>query len=287
MTDHEPAARSVSTCFYHTDRETGRRCTRCGRPACSECLRQAQVGAHCFQCVRDTQTPTAERRRVQRALAAGDPKVTKVLIGINVVAYVYAVTQGAELSPGRRFMFDWSLLGPFIDVQDEWWRLVTSGFLHWSLLHLGMNMLALWILGRAVEPSLGSAAFTGLYFASLLGGSFGALLVEPFAQTAGASGAIYGLFGAIAAAYWRQGINPLRTEIGAILLLNLLITLTVPNISIGGHVGGLVAGGIIGLAQYGRHRTELTIRIGVPVAVSIVSVIGGLWAATTWTNPIF
>ncbi len=123
---------------------------------------------------------------------------------------------------------------------------MTGAFLHGGLLHLGFNMYVLWILGPQIEQLLGRGAFLAIYGVSLLAGSFGALLIDPFVPTVGASGAIYGLFGAAVVLQRRQGINPLSSGLGMIVGINLLLTFAIPGISIGGHLGGLAGGALAG-----------------------------------------
>jgi membrane associated rhomboid family serine protease len=120
----------------------------------------------------------------------------------------------------------------------EWYRLISSGFLHYGLFHVGMNMFLLWQLGQLLEPALSRGKFTLLYFAAMFGGSAGALALSPNALTGGASGAVFGLMAAAAVGLQQRGVNPMKTGIGGTLILNLLITFTIPGISIGGHVGG-------------------------------------------------
>src|SRR5690606_4282942 len=122
------------------------------------------------------------------------------------------------------------------------WRVITGAFLHAGLLHLGMNMLLLWLLSQELEPALGKARFLVLYATSLLGGSFGVLVVSPLSPTVGASGAVFGLMGALVVFQLRAHQNPWRSGIGGLVLINLVLTFAVPGISIGGHVGGLLAG---------------------------------------------
>ena len=276
----EPAETRVETCFYHRDRETGRHCTRCGRPACSECLRQAAVGAHCFQCVRDAAPPRSEARRVRRVLAGHPLWATKGLIGVNLAVFVIGMIVDGNLRGRGRFAVDYGVWGPPIDLLGEWYRVVTGGFLHSGLLHLGLNMVALWFLGQMLEPALGSSRFGLLYAAGLVGGSFGALLLEPDAITVGASGAIYALLGAAFTGMRARGADPFANGIGGLLVINLLITFAIPGISIGGHLGGLVAGAIVGYLllhpKSGRYGLAAMV-----LSCSVVAVgsFGSLWAA--------
>ncbi|MEM9034803.1 MAG: rhomboid family intramembrane serine protease [Actinomycetota bacterium] len=280
MNADDQAGTAVETCFYHRDRETGRHCTRCGRPACPECLRAASVGAHCFQCVRDAAPARSETRRVQRVLAGHPLNVTKVLIGANVAVFLLGVALDGGVRTRGELAIDYGLFGPFVGQFGEWWRIFTSGFLHAGMLHLGLNMMALWFLGRMLEPALGSARFAGVYVASLIGGSFGALLASPNALTVGASGAIYGLLGAAFTGSRARGLNPFDSGIGGLLLINLLVTFAVPGISIGGHLGGLIAGGLLGFVLLHPSTQR---RVGVASlsvsAIAVIGLIGALWAA--------
>jgi len=134
----------------------------------------------------------------------------------------------------------------FVTEPHGWYRLITSGFLHFGIVHIGLNMFFLWVLGPMLEPALGRVRFILLYIAALLGGSLGVILLDKGGISAGASGAVFGLLAAAAIGQWRRGINPLTTGIGATLLMNLVITFAIPGISIGGHIGGIVAGSICG-----------------------------------------
>ena len=273
----------ATTCFHHRDRPTGRACTRCGRPACPDCLREASVGAHCFECVRAAQPPAAQRIR-QRAAGAG-PIVTKAIIALNVVVYVLIVMDaGGNLSgDDGRWQGDLALFGPAIE-HGQWWqlyRLVTGGFVHFSLIHIAFNMLILYRFGEMLEPALGTVRFAGLYLASLLSGSFGALLLSPHAFTGGASGAVYGLVAAAAIGLHQRGINVWQSGVGGLIVVNLAITFIVPGISIGGHLGGLVGGFLVGAFMLRVATTRRSVIDGVLVAgiVSALAVAGSVWAA--------
>lgn len=221
-------------------------------------MNQASVGFHCPECVKEG----GQRVVTARSLAAGStPYVTTTLIALNVAIYVMSTVAGGSGSlagsPSRQFQIDWALIGsgrvsggPFgvaVGVAEgEWYRLVTSGFLHGSLLHLGFNMFALWILGRQLEPALGRANFAAIYFSSLLAGSLGVMVLDPNQLTLGASGAVFGLFGYALVGQWARGINPMDTGLGGIIVINLIFTFAVPGISIGGHLGGLIGGAVAG-----------------------------------------
>lgn len=226
-------------CYRHPDRETGVSCSSCGRPICPECMTPTPVGMRCPECAK-------ERTRVTRGAGApsgSDAPATFVLIALNVAAYLAEIAGGGGgLTPtGSSVIFDFGLFGPSV-AGGEWYRLLTSGFLHASLIHIGFNMFALYFLGRILEPGIGTPRFLGIYFASLFAGSFGAVLLDPNALTIGASGAVFGIFGATFVIARHRGIDRLASSIGIVLLLNLVITFGRPEISVGGHLGGLAAG---------------------------------------------
>lgn len=232
------------------------------------------VGMRCPECSR-------QKTRVTRgAVGPGryDTPATYVLIALNVVAYLVEIAGGnGGLSPGNSsIVLDFGLYGPFV-AEGEWYRLLTCGFLHASLIHLGFNMFALYFLGRILEPGIGTPRFVALYFASLFAGSFGAVLLSPDELTIGASGAVFGIFGATFFIARQRGMEGLASSIGVVLLLNLAITFGYPNISIGGHLGGLAGGALCALAivagergMLGRNR--LPIELLAITAVAITSI---------------
>jgi membrane associated rhomboid family serine protease len=234
------------TCYRHADRRAGVVCQRCDRPICPDCMRQASVGFHCPECTKE------QGQRVVRASQLGrDLLVTKVLIAINVAVFVAGI--GSGLSTKDSFIEHGGLIANAFDghqlvgvANGEWWRVLSSGFLHANLLHIGFNMWALWVLGQLMEPVLGRSRFAIVYGVALVAGALGVLIVDPNQLTVGASGAVFGLMGAAVAAMRSRGINVMATGLGATIMLNLLITFTIPGISIGGHVGGLVGGFVAG-----------------------------------------
>jgi len=203
-------------CYRHPDRETGLSCSECGRPICADCANFGPVGIRCpdHASVRRASPATRIKPRPVRrapgiALASGNAPITRTLIGINLAIYLITVVQGAGLnSPGGALLNKFILVGsnahfglfaPYGDLahDHQWWRLVTAMFLHASILHIGFNMYALWVIGTPVEQYLGKARYLGLYFVSGLAGSAGALLQSPFTPVLGASGAIFGILGAL------------------------------------------------------------------------------------------
>ena len=199
------------------------------------------------------------------------------MISINVGIYVWGILTGA----GDRFGGDQLLRvqeamvisRQFID-DGEWYRLVSAGFVHFGIFHIAMNMLLLYQLGRLLEPSLGTLRFGLVYGASLLAGSAGALLLSPNAFTGGASGAVFGLMAAGVVGLRQRGVNPMRTGLGLTFAINLLITITIPGVSIGGHFGGAIAGALCGAAMIPPPRTRQRgwWQIAVPIAIAVASV---------------
>lgn len=175
--------------------------------------------------------------------------MTRALIAINVIAFLAETATGASLGGGGGGTV-WNhglLYGPSITEAHQYWRLLTTGFLHDGLFHILVNMLSLYWVGMVLEPAIGSVSFTAVYFASLLAGSFGALLFSPAIESVGASGAIFGIFGALIVVAYRRGIPIWQSGLGFVLVLNLVFSFTFRGISIGAHLGGLIAGLIAGL----------------------------------------
>ena len=188
-----------------------------------------------MDCVRSARPSTATRAKYWNA--SQNVLVTRTIIAINIVVYFWTVAGNQE--------FDLGLSKFYID-NGEYYRIITSGFLHFSFLHVGMNMFLLWQLGQLLEPALGRARFSALYFIAMFGGAIGALILEPNGLTGGASGAVFGLMAAAAVGLHQRGVNPFQTGIGTTLILNLVITFAIPGISIGGHLGGALTGAALG-----------------------------------------
>ena len=263
----------------------------------------ASVGFHCPAC-----TAANPSKVVRPRFGGEDPITTKILIGLNVAAFLaLVVTSGNPQSvlrgSGGPLVESFGLIGyaglrdasvplaPFTSfgvAQGEWWRLITGGFLHGGLLHLGFNMLVLWLLGSQLERALGWQRYLVLYVASLLGGSLGVMLIDPTAMTVGASGAIFGLMGAAIALQRAAGVNWWSSGLGTLLVVNLLITFAVPGISIGGHLGGLVGGLATGAAMVAvdRHLRSMWSAVGVGIGISAFFFVGALWAAQQWRDPV-
>ncbi|SFP86878.1 Membrane associated serine protease, rhomboid family [Amycolatopsis arida] len=276
---------ALPACWWHPNRRTGLRCVRCDRPACPECLREASVGHQCVDCVHAArEQQRAQQVRYRRAgygartpagaRASSSVVVTPVLIALNVLVYVFTAVQAQDPMRNTSALYqDGALVPWFVAEYGEWWRLLTGGFLHYGLLHIVMNMFALLILGRDLELLLGKVRFLALYFVSLLGGSVAVQLFGfPLQPTVGASGAIYGLLGAILVAVLRLRLNP--TAILMVIGLNLVITFSVPNISWLGHLGGFVVGAVIMVAMlYAPEGNRAALQFGA-VALIAVALVG-------------
>jgi len=183
---------------------------------------------------------------------------TFILIALNVAVFFaeIATGSGGVGTMTSSLIPEFGLFGPSV-ANGEWYRLLTSGFLHASIVHIGFNMFALFFLGRILEPGIGTARFVAIYFVSLFAGSLGAVLLSPGSLTIGASGAIFGIFGATFIIARSRGVDALASSIGIILVLNLVFTLGRPEISIGGHLGGLVGGVLCALFILAGERGML------------------------------
>jgi membrane associated rhomboid family serine protease len=213
--------------------------------------------------------------------------LTVALIAINVVVYILQTqyqnviyvmeshtTAGSQPVLGSvdgRF----ALWGPMVS-EGEWYRLLTCGFLHASVLHIGLNMLSLFFLGRVLEPALGALRFGLIYFVSLVAGSLGVMIAEPQGLTLGASGAIFGLAGALLVISQSSGIGIMQSGIGPVVLLNLAFTFTIPGISIGGHLGGLAGGAAITyvMVELAKRRRSDSGSLSALVGISAAAFIG-------------
>jgi len=214
------------------------------------------VGMRCPECA-------SEKTRVRAGTAAtsqvGGYPATVALIAINVAVFLaeMATGSGGLNSTSSDLIRDYGLVGGAVG-NGEWYRVITSGFLHAGFMHIAFNMIALYFLGRVLEPSIGTPRFLIVYFSSLLAGSFGAILLSANNEiTVGASGAVFGLFAATFVIARGRGLGNVANEIGVIIGINLLLTFTISGISIGGHLGGLIGGGICGLLVIAGERGKL------------------------------
>jgi membrane associated rhomboid family serine protease len=251
---------------------------------------ESPVGIRCPEC---GGRPTGLARVAPRALPRDGAYVTKFLIGANVAVFLLqAFSAGGSIARGVNGSVaqDGWLIAPGI-ADGEWWRIVTSAFLHGGLFHLFVNMLSLWILGSILEPRIGALRFVLIYLAAVVCGSFGATLLTPFSPTVGASGGVFGLMAAILVLQWQQRTT-IAGDIGIWLILNLVITFTLPNISIGGHIGGIVGGAaaafLLSALSGGRMGRRLSpASVVAAVGVIVVGVAGTVVTANAKTPDPF
>ena len=242
------------------------------------------MGAHCFECVKAAGPSEQPRTPPRTGGWAAVPPVTKAIIVINVAVFVLIVASAGNLSgEGGRLQGDLALFGPDIRY-GEWWqlyRLVSSGFLHFGPVHILFNLVILYRFGELLEPALGPVRFAGLYLASLLCGSFGALAMSPHAFTGGASGAVFGLVAAAAIGLHQRGINVWQSGVGGLIVVNLVLTFILPGISIGGHLGGMVGGFLVGAFMLRVQTTRRSVIDGALVAaiISALAVAGSALVA--------
>ncbi|MGV1047477.1 MAG: rhomboid family intramembrane serine protease [Solirubrobacterales bacterium] len=263
----------AQTCYRHPDRETGVSCSSCGRPICPECMTPTPVGMRCPECSR-------QRTKVVRN-PTGTPgqfsafPATMVLIAINVIVYLAEIFHGSGGLGSQSGLTIYDLggfFGPSV-AEGDWWRLITSGFVHVNVLHIAFNMVLLYFLGRLLEPALGTPRFVALYFASLLAGSLGVVILDPNTLSAGASGAIFGLAGATFVIARGRGMDAIAGEIGFLIVFNLVFTFAARDISVGAHVGGLVGGVVCALIVVAGERGRLGAK-RLPVELALIAAVG-------------
>jgi membrane associated rhomboid family serine protease len=207
--------------------------------------------------------PRRVARRATRRLDLHGPFVTIGLIGVNVGVYLVQLLMGAGFNANSGWIYEHGVLvssavdsgGQLVGVAEgDWWRLLTATFLHYGLIHLGMNMLVLWFIGPALEEYFGHWRYLLVYLVSGLAGSAGALVWSPNALTVGASGAIWGIMGAAVVLEARR-IWVFGGQAMGLVVVNLAITFLIPGVSIGGHIGGAIGGGLCALAFSSLRRS--------------------------------
>lgn len=266
-------AEVTQRCYRHPNREALVRCTRCDRPICPDCMRPASVGFHCPDDVAEgRRTVRAPRTLVGARTFQSRPYVTLALVAVNVIVYVITATAphasfnnpGGGAAAGKGLFFYWQLVPEFVHGHGRYYELITAAFLHANLLHIFSNMLALAIIGPSLELLLGRWRFAVVYLLSALGGgaaiyAFG----DATGATVGASGAIFGLFGAAVVLVRKLGLD--LQWLVSIIVINFVLTFSIPGISKLGHIGGFVTGILAALAIAGRpsHRTRVPARLQV------------------------
>jgi membrane associated rhomboid family serine protease len=267
-------------CYRHPGRPTYVSCVRCGRPACPDCLRPAAVGHQCVDCIRGQNRGVRQASGRFGGAVAGNARVTWVLVGLNLLLYVVLLAHPSLAA-------DWSILaiardpssGQIVGVAaGQWYRVLTSAFLPGTgglgLLDIAFNMWALLVVGPAMERVLGSVRYLAVYVASAIGGSIAYFFLAPTNQQAlGASGAIFGLFGAWFVLSKRLGLD--SRQVVFLIVLNLAIGFAVPFIAWQAHVGGLVTGGLLTAAYaYAPRRNRALIQVAASAAVVALLIAG-------------
>jgi membrane associated rhomboid family serine protease len=264
---------ALPACYRHPGRHTGLRCTRCDRPACPECLRDASVGQQCVECVGEGRRTTRRPATLTGGRLGDRPVLVYLLIAVNVLVFAITAVQAGSIAGNTNSpLFDAWVMWPLAVANGEWWRIVTSGFLHIGFIHIAVNMLSLWMIGRDLERVLGKLRFAAVYFLSLIGGSVAVLLfAAPNSGTAGASTALYGLLGCYLVAVVRLKLDP--RSILVTLALNVFLTFSL-GLSVQGHFGGLVVGAIAMAAiVYAPVRNRSRWQAGTLAALFLVLVL--------------
>ncbi|SRR5579875_263284 len=266
------APETVPTCYRHPGRETYVSCVRCGRPACPDCLRSAAVGQQCVECIREGNRGVRAPRGMFGGGVARGAVVTWTLVALNVGFYIVEIAYAPLVN-------DWLLAGYYV-AHGQVYRLLTSAFLHEPLgsgigpLHIIFNMWALIVVGPALEQVLGRVRYLTVYLVSALGGSvLFYLLQSPFSGALGASGAIFGLFGA-----WFVMSRRLRVDsrqVIMLIVLNLGISFLWAGIAWQAHVGGLIAGGLLTAAYvYAPRPSRTVLQVAATAAMVALLVLG-------------
>ncbi|HZE51411.1 MAG TPA: rhomboid family intramembrane serine protease [Jatrophihabitantaceae bacterium] len=275
---------AMPRCYRHPMRETGVRCVRCDRPICPECMRPASVG---FQCPDDVKLGQVRQRTPRTVVGASTgtqyPYVTWTLVGLNVLAYIATAAgsvRGWNQNHTSHLFQSWVLVPYKVGHDGQYGRLLTAAFLHYGLLHIFFNMMALLMIGPFLERLLGTWRFASVYLIAALGSSVTVYAFDSrYVAVAGASGAIYGLFAAALLLVRELQLNP-QWLVGTIVL-NFVFTFGVPGVSKLGHIGGFVIGGLATVAIAGvpwdRHRMSTRIQAAGLTGVLVVLIIGIVW----------
>lgn len=280
-----PPAPTVEVCYRHPNEQTRVHCTRCGRPICPDCMIPAPVGFQCPECVEQARR---EFRRGPGRPLRGGIGATQVLTVAILVPFVLEVALGGPQAlfngPSGQTLFDLGALQPLAVASGQFWRMFTAMFLHAGLLHLGFNLYALWLFGRAVEQSYGSAWMVVIFFVSGFLASVASYAFGPVTALAvGASGAIFGIFGAFIAYNYRRrhlrlAAQNLRMAM-TLILLNALLALGFGAIDWRAHLGGLIAGFLAGsvIEGFGPPRQRAIVRVAGIAALLCAGVLLIVW----------
>ena len=274
--DQDQTKAAPPVCYRHPGRPTYVSCVRCGRPACPDCLRPAAVGHQCVDCIRSGNKQVRQASGRFGGRVATGARVTWTLVAINIACYIAELAYPHIVSDGLMV----GHVGQFGVASGQWYRLITSAFLHeqpgsgFGILHIAFNMWALIIVGPPLEAALGRLRFLAVYLVSALGGSLLYYFIAPPAALAlGASGAIFGLFGA-----WFVMARRMRVDVRQIIgliVLNLAIGFFVPNIGWQAHVGGLIAGAALTAAYaYAPRQNRTLIQLAATIGIVALLIAG-------------
>ena len=265
-----PSGARTDVCYRHPDRPSFVLCQRCGRTICPECQTQAAVGVHCPECVKEARAslPRTKPAVVTAIRRKGAPVVTYALMAVCLVVFLLQQIPGDAVTNALAYRGDFTLAEP--------WRMITYGFVHGSVIHIAVNLLSLWVIGRFLEPAIGRVRYIAIFLLSILGGAVAVVVLAPTQAIVGASAGVFGLFAALFVIQRRAGAT--NWQLLVVIGLNLAIGFFVPGISWQGHVGGLIAGGAAaGLVWMTRRPTDrwkqvvLLLALGaVLIAIAIV-----------------
>jgi len=269
----------ATTCYRHPDRATRLSCTSCGKPICVECSHDASVGQKCPECA----APSPRARVIHARNTIGKPSFQTSPVSFSIIAATVAVFVAGYLSPDiDRWLFvnlaQWNVL----IAEGQWYRIFTAALLHGGFLHIGFNMYALYLFGPRLEQQVGGPAFAAMYVASAGAGGFVAYAIDPTGRfpLIGASGAIFGLFGAWMFVAWKMRRSPggrsMFNQLGVLLVINMLLPFMVPNISWQAHLGGFASGILIAwlwsVLAVGKPNARM-IRTVIASAVALAAII--------------
>jgi membrane associated rhomboid family serine protease len=281
-------------CYRHPDRETGLSCSECGRPICYECMTPAPVGLRCPEHSGRPQGVQRVTRGAQRTVTGVGARrvnaVTMALIGINVAVYLLELALGGTVNGQGNWIYEHGVLVASAQYSDgslagvahgEWWRLVTAAFLHYGPFHLLINMYSLYFAGSLLEHVIGRWRFLLLYLVSGIAGSAGALWLSPNGLTVGASGAIFGILGGL---FVLERSRHIATggQVAGLIVINLIFTFAVSGISVGGHLGGLVAGVVL-MYLFLHTRRSPASSVAAAVGIFVVSIAVAYWRTRGYT----
>ena len=275
-----PPGAGLEVCYRHPSEVTGVHCTRCGRPICPDCMRPAAVGYQCPDCLAAAGGSSRHRARLT---VHRQGRLTRAIIGLNVAMFAVEVLVGGPgmlFAPNTLKLYNLGALYPWAVAAGQWWRLITAMFLHAGVLHIALNMWALWLFGTLIEEAFGPVRFLTIYFVSgFLGSVSSYLFSNPNVVAVGASGAIFGLLGAWIAYNFRRrstafGAMNLRSAI-TIVALNLVLGFSIAGIDIFAHLGGLIGGAVAGVLAdgFGTRRTRTRVAVAGMAALVVLGVV--------------